>query len=534
MSDYPTARSAWSPPDWPATTADADDLEIWCYTDRFSYLPGEDVALHVHTTAERYSVHVVRDGAQPVTVQSWTGLQGSAHPTPADAYAAGCGWPVSHTFAVPADWTSGLYLVTVRTETRGDEAESDHFFVVRAAEDWRASAAIILTTSTLLAYNDWGGGNHYRGLGEDPAVDVGSARSSMHRPLGRGFLRKPPGAPRSRTEQALAPYGEPRYEVYEWARLRGYSRHHADAFWATFERPFVVWAEEQGYELDYLTQDDLHRTPGVLDGYACAIFVGHDEYWSWEMRDAVDAFVEGGGRVARFAGNFLWQVRLEGSVQVAYKYGAEHDDPQASSEHPERTTVAWDHPITGRPGATTFGLTANAGTYSRYGAAVPRGHGGLQVYRPDHWSLAGTDSYYGDIIGGMPAGVGTYEVDGCDHVVEHGVPRPTGADGAPANLEIIALGPAVKYEEDHFAGTVPLGDPGNANDAAAEGRTWVRTDDGERRPAYGAAMMVAFSRGHGEVFNSGTTEWVAGLIHGDRTVETITRNVLDRFGVERP
>ncbi|MFF1651592.1 N,N-dimethylformamidase beta subunit family domain-containing protein [Streptomyces sp. NPDC058240] len=30
-----------------------------------------------------------------------------------------------------------------------------------------------------------------------------------------------------------------------------------------------------------------------LDGYACAVIVGHDEYWTWEMRDAVDRFTDG-------------------------------------------------------------------------------------------------------------------------------------------------------------------------------------------------------------------------------------------------
>ena len=31
--------------------------------------------------------------------------------------------------------------------------------------------------------------------------------------------------------------------------------------------------------------------------------VGHDEYWSWEMRDAVEGFVAAGGNVAFFSGN---------------------------------------------------------------------------------------------------------------------------------------------------------------------------------------------------------------------------------------
>ena len=45
------------------------------------------------------------------------------------------------------------------------------------------------------------------------------------------------------------------------------------------------------------------------------------------MRDRVDAYVDGGGKVARFAGNFLWQTRLsdQGKTQTCYKYIAESD-----------------------------------------------------------------------------------------------------------------------------------------------------------------------------------------------------------------
>src|SRR3546814_17589103 len=60
-----------------------------------------------------------------------------------------------------------------------------------------------------------------------------------------------------------------------------------------------------------VTQTDLHYRPEILRRYGTAVIVGHDEYWTAEMRRTVDVFVEAGGRMARFAGNFLWQVRLE-------------------------------------------------------------------------------------------------------------------------------------------------------------------------------------------------------------------------------
>ena len=40
-----------------------DVLEIWAYTERFSYAPGETVGLRVHTTADSWNLEIGRDGA---------------------------------------------------------------------------------------------------------------------------------------------------------------------------------------------------------------------------------------------------------------------------------------------------------------------------------------------------------------------------------------------------------------------------------------------------------------------------------------
>ena len=47
----------------------------------------------------------------------------------------------------------------------------------------------------------------------------------------------------------------------------------------------------------------------------------------------------------------------------------------------------------------------------------------------------------------------------------------------------------------------------------------------------GHAAMVSFTRGNGEVFNCGTTEWAHALKARDPYIQRITRNVLRRFGV---
>ncbi|MET8752246.1 N,N-dimethylformamidase beta subunit family domain-containing protein [Streptomyces sp. NPDC004667] len=530
----PAPRAAWSIPGWQSERPLNDPAvkEIWCYTDRFSYDPGEQVAVHVHTTADTYDLRIVRDGAEPTTVLLLQDLPGEAHPTPDDAYAVGCGWPVARTIPVDPAWTSGFYLVIVGiTDEHGRRHEREHFFVVRSPHP-TARTALILTTSTMLAYNDWGGANAYRGLGDDPYTDIPTPQQSALRPIARGMLRKPEDAPRNRHTHRPPIGWQPRHQAYEWAHANGYSRHHADALWATYERPFVVWAEQHGHRLDYLTQHDLHFAPERLDGYDCAVIVGHDEYWTREMRDAIDTFVDRGGNLARFGGNYIWQVRLEddGATQVCYKIPGL--DPVNATD-PHLDTTAWDHPKLDRPGAATMGLTGLGGVYARYGSATPRSSGGYTVYRPHHWAFEGTDLYYGDVFGGDEACIVSFEVDGVDYTFRKGLPYPTGEDGAPDDLEILAMAPAVVGETDRWQGRVPLG--------AAETEALLLTEvmyDGNppefRRDArYGAAMIGVFTRGAGTVFNAGTCEWISGLIHHDPFTERITDNVLRRLTGEK-
>ncbi len=524
------APYAWSAPDWPSERPSDDPHagEVWGYAGRFSYLPGDVLELHVSCSAPAFSVEIVRDGARPVTVWRRADIRGERHDTPLDAYATGCRWPVSLRVDIPADWRSGFYLIRLTVEGAPRPCESDAFFVLRAPRSRRGRAALVLTTSTMVAYNDWGGANHYRGLGNDPRHDVASPILSTQRPVARGMLRKPPGAPREAHDFTPPMFWQPRYPAYEWARLYGYGRHHADAFWATYERPFAVWAELAGYEFDFLTQHDLHAEADCLDGYACAAIVGHDEYWTWEMRDRVDAFVDGGGGLAHFAGNFQWQVRLSEDLRQQFCYRVPSRDPAAASA-PHLATTVWDHRDIGRPGAATMGLTGLGGTYSRYGVAAPRSSGGFTIHRPDHWAFAGTDLYYGDLLGGAPTCLAAFEMDSVDYTMRRGLPYPTHEDGAPATLESLALAPAVRGEIDRFGGKAPLNGPMAESEALLQAI-------GDKLPACvteaegrGAGMIASFTRGHGAVFNGGSTEWPHALRLGDPFVEQIVRNVLDRF-----
>jgi hypothetical protein len=64
---------------------------------------------------------------------------------------------------------------------------------------------------------------------------------------------------------------------------------------------------------------------------------------------------------------------------------------------------------------------------------------------------------------------------------------------------------------------------------AAEALFAEDTPENRDRIRYGSAVITAMAKGSGEVFCAGTTEWCHALALGEAQVETITRNVLDRF-----
>jgi hypothetical protein len=510
---------------------DRGELSAWVYADQLSYGPGDLIRLHVSTTATAYDVRIYRDGAVESDVCAWRTLPGHHHPTPADASVNGCGWPVALEVPVLPAWRSGGYIAHIRAAGPGEARVEHHFpFTVRAPGPSAPDACLLINcTATWVAYNDWGGSNFYEGV-LGPNGDQASPVLSTLRPFSRGFGWLPKGAPRIPLRQPPGLGDAPRYPHMEWAYANGFSKKYASAGWASYERHFALWAEAQGFRVDMATQHDLHRNPGLLDGYRCVVVVGHDEYGSWDMRDALDAYVDGGGHVARFAGNFLWQIRIEaqGNQLVGYKTRALAADPVRGTDRNHLLTGAWEDVAVARPGALSFGLNGSCGIYAGWGVCVPRGSGGFTVYRPDHWAFAGTDLYYGDQLGAA-AKVFGYEVDGCDYTFRNGLPYATGSDGAPVDLEILAMGVATTAEANHHhPGSVFfIGDL----DAQMIAQQRLRRSDEAAvdQVRRGSGMIASFNRGKGSVFNAGSCEWVAGLIDRDPFVERLTRNVLERF-----
>lgn len=406
--------------------------------------------------------------------------------------------------------------------------EEHHLIIVRAGAQ-KAQMLLLCATSTWVAYNCWGGANAHDGK---PGADGQqfSPILTTQRPWTRGFCRLPEGAPRAVPHMAPLPGDIVRYPYMEWAYSYGYSRKYASAGWASYERHFTRWAEAEGFDHDVATLHDLDADMDLLQDYKCVVIVGHDEYWSRNMRLAMDNWIETGGKLARFAGNFLWQVRLEdaGRKQVCYKHNARDMDPVQGTDKQNMLTTAWEASDLNWPGVQTVGVNGARGVSAGMGYCVGQGSGGFTIYRPEHWVFDQTYLGYGDVLGSASRIYGS-EVDGLDLVIEEGLPYTTGEDGAAEEITILGLGFGRTFEADHgiWGESLLVGDAQVA--WRAETLFGVVTDDTMDRASRGNGVIIHWPRKRGEVFTAATSEWVMGLKRRDPQVEQVTRNVLRRF-----
>src|SRR5215469_12513353 len=234
-------------------------MSIQAYASLTSVSPGGTIDFMVSydhgSSSPQFTIDFFREGATEQAVGSQViGLQAESQAIPPDFNLNGCAWPKVYTLTVPNDW-NGVYIARL-TGSTGETAEV--LFVVRAANPGSSSKILLaLTVNTAQAYNQFGGSCLYS---FPPTIQVPNV----------SFLR--PGG------------------LVDTFRMYG-------------EQRFISWAERNGFALEYCTQIDLHGNPNLLNNYQLLLSVGHDEYWSKEMRDNVEAFIGKGGNVAFFSGN---------------------------------------------------------------------------------------------------------------------------------------------------------------------------------------------------------------------------------------
>lgn len=258
-----------------------------------------------------------------------------------------------------------------------------------------------------------------------------------------------------------------------------------------WEEPLLHWLRAAGYPVEFCSNLDLHLDPAILDGRRALVVCAHDEYWTWEQRDAVEGFVRRGGNLAVFGANTAWwQMRLEDGGRTMVCHRDATTDPMSTSD-PGRVTVEWSSAPVHRPENAMTGVSFRRGAGAWGDGMAVIGRESFTARFAGHWVFDGTGVGDGDKFGQGTLG---YETDAADIVEVGGVPRATGRDGTPPSFVVLAT---------------------------ADLRHWRRYGQG------GAATMGVFDLGAGTVFTAATVNWGKGL--GDPVVDRITRNVLDRF-----
>ncbi len=306
--------TAWSGPPAPPNSIDA-------YASEVSVRPGQAIHLHVATDpAASYRVEIYRLGWYSGTggrliacSPSCSGsTQGTVQPNPGPDSGNGLlelEWPVTDTIRVGRDWVSGYYYVNVVLASGATPGTSRHVPVIVLAPRSRHSEILAqASVNTWQAYNAWGGMSLYT----KPGTIEGS-HVSFDRP----------------------------YDTV----------HQGPADW---ELPAVHFLERHGYDVSYTTDVDTDSNPRSLQDHALVMTLGHDEYWTHEMRDAFEAAPNAGVNLAFLGANTsYWQIRYENSRRNLVEYRHPELDPEPD---PALKTTTFRELMPPRPECTLLGV----------------------------------------------------------------------------------------------------------------------------------------------------------------------------------
>lgn len=249
-----------------------------------------------------------------------------------------CNWEKSTTLTIPKEWPSGVYLGKLSR----DERFGFQSYVIFVVKEHRNSD-LLCQVSDLdwQAYNKWPGNDSLYDDGTPEVWYTGpNVRVSFNRPYAKYC-------------QVLdSPLSAGSGEFLLW------------------EHPMAYWLEEQGYDVTYCSNLDLHMDPGILGTSKALISMAHDEYWSRKMFEEALRARDDGLSIAFFSGNAVCQEVIFYDSMVT---GAPCRNFARKKRFTDERTLM---------GSTTYGS----------------GYGDWVVTKPDHWVYQGTGLRKGDKI----------------------------------------------------------------------------------------------------------------------------------------
>lgn len=323
------------------------------YTDKLHYTKSDTVCLYIRSESAA-GQGVLRRVSGPYNFEALRQFSFgkiSQHTKP-DPAVAGCSWDKTTQFRIPDTFKSGIYNLQLTSKR-----DTSHITFSIGTEQKKPEVAVLLPTSTWVAYNQWGGKSLYvNGIDSSKVYNV-----SAHRPM------------------TALNYGQKR-------RLHS----------VPVQANICSWFQKQ-YKTAILPDYSLEAMPKSLQEADAVVLAYHCEYFSAKMYNNLKAMVnqQNTSLISLGANQVYWKVRW-------------HDNFTRMECHKDLTCFEdswslggmWKHNL--RPESSFLGVRYNdagMGTYAPY-----------EVKSPGHWLFEGASITEGELFGKQ--GINHYPICG--------------------------------------------------------------------------------------------------------------------------
>lgn len=442
-----------------------------------------------------------------VTGHNWTGeavcwrdapdQYGAIHFHDDDLYDAK--WAPSFELRIPSGMRSGMYAARLLA---GNDEEYVPFFVRPPRGRATAPLALLVPTATYMAYAN------YLSWADNPLIEKlfgglwiaeeDDVFLNEHRELGASTYDVHADGSGIGHASRLRPMLNIRPKrLFLWNL-------NADSH-------IIDWLEGMDQAYDVITDEDLHADGlALLEPYRAVMTGTHPEYYSLEMLNALQGYVDQGGRLIYMGGNgFYWRIAFHpeqpGLFEVRRCNGTRNWVAAPGEHHHAfdggQLGGTWREQGRAPNRLAGIGFAAEGFDFSTY---YERQAGSFDPRAAFIFEGIEKDERIGDFgsIGGGAAGL---EVDRADFAL-----------GTPPHTLILA---SSKGHSDNYLlvlEDVPLNYPGLG---------------GSENPLVRADMVFFETAKGGAVFSTGSIAWAGSLAHSnyDNNVARITHNVLRRF-----
>ncbi|WP_043364061.1 N,N-dimethylformamidase beta subunit family domain-containing protein [Belnapia sp. F-4-1] len=413
---------------------------------------------------------------------------------------ADCGWETAFEIRIPEGLASGVYGVRLRAEGAEDVIP---FYVLPPRGGARERIVFLASTFTYQAY-----ANHARGNLDDAfRARIAEWGAYPHNPdehhdFGHSTYNRHPDGSGIGITTRLRPILTMRPGFLTFDDPRGSGLRHFPA-----DSHITDWLEERGFGFDVVTDEDLDEEGvGLLAPYEAVVTGSHPEYHTQGTLDALQAYVEGGGRLAYLGGNgFYWKVARRGPVLELRRA---EGGIRAWAAEPGEYFHQFDGTLgglwrrNGRPPQMLCGVG-----FSGQGAFEGAWYRRLAVPERLAWVFDGVEEEVLGDFGLSGGGAAGFELDRADPLL-----------GTPPGTVILARS---EGHQPHFV-TVP---------EELLGR--ITTVNGEPAPRLVRAEIVyGETAGGGAFFSTGSITFGGSLSHNGyaNPISRMLENVLRRFG----